>query len=259
MTEPAAPPLRLLLLAGTAEARALAGRLAAAPGLAVTASLAGATAEPARYPVAVRVGGFGGAGALAEWLAETGVGAVIDATHPFAERISANAAAACAARGVPLLRLLRPPWSGGPGQRWREVESAEAAAAALPPGVMAFLATGKGGLAAFLARKDVGFVLRVVDAAPPPAANLRVLFGRPPFAVEDEIATLRESGAGWLVSKNSGGATGRAKLEAARALGLEVLMIARPKPPEGVETVETVEAAAEWAMRLAALRLRAAP
>ncbi len=121
----------ILLLGGTAEARALAEELQAA-GIRVISSLAGRVARP-RLPVGeVRIGGFGGPDALAEWLTEQGISAVVDATHPFAERISASAAAACAVASVPLLRLERPGWTAGDGDDWHWVEDLKAAAAAVP-------------------------------------------------------------------------------------------------------------------------------
>lgn len=255
MTAPdpdAAPRLRLLLLAGTAEARALADRLAETPSVDALASLAGATERPAPYAIPTRRGGFGGAGALRAFLAEGRFDAVIDAAHPFAARIGAAAVEACAALALPLLRLERSPWRPEPGDRWTEVPDAETAAAALPPGAVAFLATGPGSLPPFAARRDLTLALRLID---PPRASLpphiRPVPGRPPFSTEAEITALRDAGATHLVCKNAGGAPGRAKLDAARALRLPVVMIARPLRPEGVESVATVEEAMGWVARFA--------
>ncbi len=247
----AATRRRVLLLAGTAQARALAARLAAAPDVDALASLSGATATPAPYAIPVRKGGFGGAGGLRAFLSGGGFDAVIDATHPFATRIGAAAAEACAALGAPLLRLERPPWRPQTGDLWTEAADAAAAAMAAPAGAVVFLAAGPGALAPFAARTDLRVSVRVIDA--PPAdlpAHVAPILGRPPFRTGDEVAALRAVGATQLVCKNSGGAAGRAKLEAARILALPVLMIARPPRPAGVETVADAEAALAWLARL---------
>lgn len=239
---------RLLLLAGTAEARALATALAARPEIETLASLAGATRAPAPYPVPTRRGGFGGAAGLAAFLRAARIDLLVDATHPFAARMQANAAEAAGAVGLPRLRLSRPPWAPGPGDRWRRVADAEAAAAALPPGASAFLATGPGSLAPFLARRDLRLALRVVDPTEPPPGrpDLVLVTGRPPFRVEDEIAALQAQAATHLVCKNAGGEAGAAKLLAARALALPVVMIERPAAPETAPRAESVAAALAW-------------
>jgi precorrin-6A/cobalt-precorrin-6A reductase len=211
------------------------------------ASLAGATVRPAPYPVLMRHGGFGGAAGLRAWLVDHRQDAVIDATHPFAARISAAAAEACAGLGLPLLRLDRPAWRPGDGDDWTMVANAAAAAAALPPGAVAFLATGPGSLGSFRARGDIHLIARFIDRpaeAPPP--HVRAIIGRPPFTMDGEIETLRAEGATHLVCKNAGGAAGRAKLDAARMLGLPVVMIARPPPVPGVTTVGAPAAALDW-------------
>ncbi|MFQ5467021.1 MAG: cobalt-precorrin-6A reductase [Kiloniellaceae bacterium] len=243
-----AEPLRVLILGGTGEAVALANRLASTPGLAVTTSLAGRTRAPAAVPGAVRRGGFGGPEGLADYLRARGIGAVVDATHPYAARMSANAAAACGDAGVPRLMLRRPPWRPGPGDRWIDAVDGAAAAAALPAhGARVFLAIGRDGLAPFAARADTWFLVRLID---PPAAALSlarcaVICGRGPFAVDDEIALLRAHRIDAVVSKNSGGTATHGKIEAARRLGLPVVMIARPPPTPG-DSVATVDAAVAW-------------
>ncbi|TFL18268.1 precorrin-6A/cobalt-precorrin-6A reductase [Jannaschia formosa] len=216
---------RVLILAGTAEARLV---CAAVAGLDVLASLAGATAQPAPLAVPTRVGGFGGSVGLAAAL--EGVAAVLDATHPYALRISRKAAEVCAARGVPHLRLTRPGWPPRPG--WRTHPDARAAAEALPQGARVFLSVGPGGLAPFLGR-GLDLVCRRLDPAPAEPGVTWVV-GRPPFALADEIATFRHHGISHLVTKDSGGPA--AKLDAAEALGLAVHVIARPPPPPGEET-----------------------
>lgn len=222
-----------LLLAGTGAARRLAARLVEA-GVRPLASLAGATTTPAAYPCETRVGGFGGAEGLADWIRAHGPLAVVDATHPYAVRISANAAAACAATGAPYLRLDRPPWTRLPGERWIEARDLEGAVAALPPGARAFAATGRSSAEAFAARPDIWVALRVVDPpdAPYPGAGEYVV-ARPPFDEAAERALLHGLGITHLVVKNAGGAAARTKLEAAASLGLPIVVVARPPEPAG--------------------------
>ncbi len=239
----------ILLLAGTAEARALAGRLAAR-GVDAVASLAGATRAPADYGVAVRSGGFGGAEGLAAWLRAERVRALVDATHPFAARMPWNAVAACAAAGVPRLRLLRPAWPVRPG--WRVVGSLDEAAAALPAGARVLLTTGRE-VAPFAGRTDCRFWLRSIEPVAVPA-HVTPLLARPPFRVDEEAAMIRRLRATHLVSKNAGG--GAAKLDAAAALGIEVVMVARPAPPPG-PLAATVERALDWVVATAGSRPRA--
>jgi precorrin-6A/cobalt-precorrin-6A reductase len=229
----------VLLLAGTAEARALAARLATAPGVATVASLAGATRAPAGYAVPVRTGGFGGAAGLAAWLRANGSAALIDATHPFAARMQANAAEACAAAGVPRLRLLRPEWPARPG--WIGVPSLPAAAAALPAGARVLLTSGRAA-APFAGRADCRFWLRSIEPVALPAAMAPIV-ARPPFAPADELALMRRLGITHLVAKNSGGDA--AKLDAAERLGVAVVMVARPARPPG-PAVATAEEALLW-------------
>lgn len=235
----------VLVLGGTGEARALAGALVDEPGVHVVSSLAGRVREPRLPPGEVRIGGFGGPEAVAGWLRERGTAAVVDATHPFAARISTHAAAATASAGVPLLVLRRPGWTPGPGDDWTVVDSPPEAARLLPGiGDRVFLTTGRGGLAAFAA-SDRWFLVRSVDPPEPPAPRrMRVLLARGPFTVEGERELLRAHAIDVLVTKDSGGPA--AKLTAARLEGVPVLMQARPPVPPGVDVVDTVEAALEW-------------
>lgn len=240
-------PLPVLLLAGTGEARALAGRLADDPRFAVTASLAGAVERPQAYPGRVRIGGFGGALGLEEWLRREGIAAVIDATHPFAARISANAVAASQAVGLPLLRLERPAWQAGPGDDWQEVADLDAAAALLPQGARPFLAVGRKEISRFATRRDLDCLTRMIDPPEPETALPpgRLLLARPSRDIDAEVALLTEHGATHLVTKNSGGPFGEAKLLAARRLGLPVIMVRRPALAGG-EVVADVPAALAW-------------
>lgn len=249
---PAASPLKLLILAGTAEARALAAALAAAPRIAPRAALAGVTPTPAPYACPVRTGGFGGAAGLAAFLRAEGIGAVIDATHPFAARISANAAAAAEATGLPLLRLARPPWRPGPEEDWTLAPSLAAAAAIPPRGARVFLAAGLGAVPAFAGRPDLWIALRALAPSGAfPLARGEWVIGPPGESAAAERALVDRLGVDWLIAKNSGG--NRAKLDACRpgaGRRVRVALVERPAPPPGVAEVETVAAAAAWAEAL---------
>lgn len=241
---------RLLILGGTAEAAALAAALASRFGedLDVTTSLAGRLATRPHLPGGLRVGGFGGAAGLAQYLSAEAIDLLIDATHPFAARISRHAAEACAAKAVPRLMLVRPPWQPADGDRWIEVADAANAAQRLPGlGRSAFLTTGAGEIPAFAGLSGVRFLVRLFASAtgPLPLANYEVIVERPPFTVEGETHALRRHCIEVLVTKNSGGGATEAKLTAARALGLPVLIIRRPPLPEG-ERVAGVADAIAW-------------
>lgn len=236
----------LLILGGTAEAAELARQAAALPGLEVVTSLAGRTEAPATLAGRVRVGGFGGAEGLARWLRDEGVTMVVDATHPFAARISAHAQAACAAAGLPLLALVRPPWPRHQDDCWIEADSMADAAARLPAlGRRAFLAVGRQELAAFEGGTGVWFLVRLLRPEPLPLPEHTVVIGRGPFGIEAEIDLLRRHRIEVVVTKASGGAATAAKVAAARALALPVLMVRRPPRP-ATETVETVTGALAW-------------
>lgn len=243
--------MKLLLLAGTAEGRALAEALAPLPRIEVVASLAGATEAPASLPLETRIGAFGGVDGMAAYLEEMRVDAVLDATHPFAAQITANARAAAERMGRPYLRLRRRPWAPEPGDEWVEVADFSAAAALPASGARALLTTGRKSLGAFAAREDVAWLARVVDAlglaAAPKGVDIRVM--RPPFSADDELAFFTAEGVEHLIAKNSGGESGRAKLLAARRLRLPVTLVAPPEEP--ADAVETVAAAVAWAAALA--------
>ncbi|MEU2618109.1 cobalt-precorrin-6A reductase [Streptomyces sp. NPDC007157] len=229
----------VLILGGTTEARELAAALAAYPGVRVTTSLAGRVTRPGALAGEVRVGGFGGAEGLADWLREQHVDALVDATHPFAETITANAALAAARTGVAALVLRRPGWRPGPGDRWHPVASLSAAADLLPRfGPRVLLTTGRLGLSAFVHLTDRHFVVRSVEPPEPPMPpHTEVLLARGPFTVAAETALLRENLIDVLVTKDSGGAATAAKLTAARELALPVVVVRRPPLPAGVTAV----------------------
>ncbi|MEU1004077.1 cobalt-precorrin-6A reductase [Streptomyces tibetensis] len=237
----------VLILGGTTEARALAAAMSSRPGVRVTTSLAGRVAKPGALDGEVRVGGFGGARGLARWLREESVDALVDATHPFAESITANAARAAAETGVPAVVLRRPGWRPGPGDHWHPVPSLDAAADLLPAlGRRVFLTTGRLGLASFAHLTRLHFVVRSVDPPEPPLPpDTHVLLSRGPFTVPGETALLRELGIDVLVTKDSGGGATAAKLTAARDLGLPVVVVGRPPLPDGVTAVPDVEGVLE--------------
>jgi precorrin-6A/cobalt-precorrin-6A reductase len=238
--------MTVLVLGGTAEARALAGELAVKLELRVISSLAGRVSNPALPAGEVRVGGFGGAGGLAAYAEAEGVSAVVDATHPFAETISAHAVDACARAGLPLLRLARPGWTSRDGDDWHDVASLDDAAALLPKlGRRVFLTTGRQGLAAF-AGLDLWFLIRCVDPPDGPLpARSKVLLARGPYQRESERALMRDHEIDVLVTKNSGGPLTEGKLDAARDLGIPVVMVSRPAAA-AVESVTEVSDAVRW-------------
>lgn len=236
----------ILILGGTTEARQLAEALRDLGRFRLELSLAGRTKAPVEQPVPVRVGGFGGAEGLADYLKAGQVDVLIDATHPYAARISANAAKAAEISGVPLIALRRPGWERQAEDRWTEVESVEAAVAALGQKPRrAFLALGRQELLPFEAAPQHTYLVRSVDPVEPPLAlpSVRYLTARGPFNEADERTLLAESGIEVVVSKNSGGAASYGKIVAARALGLPVVMIRRPVLPE-VPSFQTVKALA---------------
>lgn len=240
---------RLLILGGTREAAELAHAACATFTLEteVISSLAGRTQAPPPLPGRVRVGGFGGTDGIAAYLRAEGIDLVIDATHPFAATISAQAAAACKAAGIPRLLLLRPPWQPQPGDHWHEVaDMAEAARLVEAFAKRAFLTVGPGDLAAFAGIASAFFLVRLIQ--PPgdiiPLANHKLIVARPPFGEAAERALFASERIDTLVSKQSGGPT-EAKLTAARATGAAVVMIRRPQKPAG-DTVASVAAAMAW-------------
>ncbi|WP_138468223.1 cobalt-precorrin-6A reductase [Poseidonocella sp. HB161398] len=238
---------RILILGGTTEARALCSLLAARS-IEAEVSLAGRV-PGTDYPLPVRSGGFGGAAGLARYLREARIRALLDATHPFAAAMPWNAAEAADGAGLPRAMLKRPPWLPGPGERWRGMPDLAAAAAALPAGARVFLATGAGSLPAFASCRDCRFLLRQMTPPGPLPDHVEVLVARPGATAAEEAALLRAHRITHLVAKNSGGPA-RAKLDAARDLGLEVLLVARPLLPPG-RLFARPEAALDWIEGLA--------
>lgn len=239
--------MTILVLGGTAEARVLAGDLVE-HGVPVISSLAGRVSRPRLPRGEVRVGGFGGPEALAEWIAENRIAAVVDATHPFAERISASATTAAPRANVPLLRLERPGWRERDGDRWTWVNDLAGAAEVVPRlGRRVLLTTGRQGLAAFAHVDSAWFLIRCVE---PPAHPLpphhELLLDRGPYTLEGELALIDGHGIDVVATKDSGGDHTAAKLDAARARDLPVVVVRRPPRPAAA-SVATVAEALAWA------------
>lgn len=221
-------PEKILILGGTREAAELARDLVAA-GNEVTTSLAGRTREPAPLAGEVRSGGFGGAEGLAKFLSENGFDRLIDATHPFARRISENAAHAASKTGIAFEQRIREPWQSVEGDRWTRFETLDAARDALPAGARVLLALGSQHISTFAMRSDVHFVVRMIDppADPLPLPRHELIRGRPGQTAEEEAALLTERQITHIVCRNSGGRGAYAKIEAARMLSVPVFMIDR--------------------------------
>jgi precorrin-6A/cobalt-precorrin-6A reductase len=241
--------MRILILGGTTEASELAARLSGRPEFSSLMSLAGRTSDPRPLPIPTRIGGFGGAEGLSRFLKAERIQAVVDATHPFAAIMSHNAAEACTNTGVPLLALRRPPWMRQDGDCWIEVPSMEAAVNAL--GEMprrVFLTIGRLELKSFAAMPQHTYLVRTIEPVGDvlPVPNVVTLRDRAPFNEAAERALMERERIDMLVTKNSGGDATYPKIAAARALGLPVIVVARPAKPRDAEEVATAEAALDW-------------
>jgi precorrin-6A/cobalt-precorrin-6A reductase len=236
----------VLILGGTREALDLAAALDGR--FDVVTSLAGRTSTPTQPRGRLRVGGFGGASGMAEYLRAENIAVAIDATHPFAARISANAAAACAETGIPRLVLRRPEWQPETADHWIDVASPEEAASRLAAlGNRVFLSVGRQDLGRFADCDGVWFLLRTIEPLGDdvPLGTYEAIVGRGPFSHDHELALLERHAIDLVISRNSGGAATRGKLSAARALGLPVVMIRRPPAPEGA-VVDGIDEAVRW-------------
>lgn len=239
--------VRILILGGTTEARRLAERLATRTDLDIVLSLAGRTAEPLPLPVPVRSGGFGGAEGLAQFLRQEDINLMIDATHPFAERISANATEAARLADVPAFSLRRPGWEPVDGDRWISVASIATAVEALGPSLRrVFLTIGRQEAYHFNAAPQHSYLVRSIDPVEPPlqVPQVAYILSAGPFSLESERRLLQAERIDVIVSKNSGGTAAYAKIEAARRLGIEVIMIERGTSA-GLPVITCVEAALE--------------
>lgn len=238
--------MRALVLGGTADASLLAAEIARA-GIDAVYSYGGRTRAPAGQPLPTRIGGFGGVSGLADYIRRETITHVIDATHPFAAEMSRNAVAACAEAGTPLIALERAPWSKRPGDTWIEAADVDAAVAALPEApTNVFLAIGRQHITPFAAKPQHAYTLRFVDPPEKPQPfTADVIVSRGPFTLDSELEMLRTRGIDWIVARNSGGGGARAKIDAARRLGLPVVMISRPQLPER-RRVERVDEIMQW-------------
>ncbi|HEY1733694.1 MAG TPA: cobalt-precorrin-6A reductase [Acidimicrobiales bacterium] len=245
-----ARPRRVLLLGGTSEASGLAHGLADRSDLIAVTSLAGRTSRPRLPPGEVRIGGFGGVAGLVDYLRSSGIDVVVDATHPFARVMRWHAAAACEAVGIGRLRVERPAWEPSPGDRWTQVPSLGAAGAliALGDSRHVMVTTGRSELDAFVPAVDGTrrWLVRCIERPDPlPLHPAEIVLERGPFTFEGDLGLLRDHDVDLLITKNSGGDATVAKLDAARALGVEVIMVRRPPSPPG-PVVGSVPAALAW-------------
>jgi precorrin-6A/cobalt-precorrin-6A reductase len=239
---------RILILGGTTEARALGESLAKRGDLEVTLSLAGRTASPVAHAVPIRVGGFGGAAGLADYLVAERIDALIDATHPYANIISENAATAARDTGVPFVALRRLPWRAVAGDRWIEVDDTVAAVSAIgETSRNVFVALGRNELGAFAGAPQHHYLVRSVDPVDPPLPLPHVTYvtARGPFSEATDGALMTAHQIEVVIAKNSGGNAAYGKIVAARALGIEVILLRRPSAP-AAPAVETVEDAIAW-------------
>lgn len=239
---------RILILGGTTEARELAERLASRADLEIVISLAGRTKAPALQPAPVRRGGFGGATGLADYMRNERIDALVDATHPYANIISGNATAAARLSGVPLLALRRPPWRAVTGDRWTEAaDIAEAVRLLSDRPRRVFVTLGRSELAALSAAPQHFYLIRSVDPVDPPLPLLRVSYitDRGPFNEAGDRALMHAHEIDAVIAKNSGGGASYSKIAAARALGIEVIMLRRPVPLDAAAVV-TVDEAIAW-------------
>jgi len=248
MTSSPAKPLRVLILGGTADANRLAAAIAKEPRLDAVLSYAGRTENPTPPPIAWRVGGFGGIDGLVDYISAEKIARVVDATHPFAARMSAHAITACAMAHVPLLALERAPWQRVAADRWIEIDDIAAAADALGTAPRrVFLGIGRQHLQLFAEHPQHFYLVRLVDPprAPLPLPDTEVIVARGPFDLAGDRAMLTQHRIDIAVARNAGGDAAYAKIEAARDLGLPVVMVRRPFIPAR-EKVESVTDVLRW-------------
>lgn len=235
------PVKHCLILGGTAEARTLASVALQELPVKITSSLAGVTSNPNLPDGDIRRGGFGGASGLADYLKSEAIDLVVDATHPFAANISANARDACNALDIPLITLERRAWQPSEKDNWRQAANAQEAAKLIAPNARALLTIGKRGLEPFIARDDVTWLIRSIEPLNQQLpAHAQNLIARPPFAIADEKSLFAQHAIDTLVTKNSGGEATAAKLQAAQDMGLRVIIIDRPakERPSDANSVE---------------------
>lgn len=245
---------KILVLGGTGDAVKLAAKLAITNEFEVISSLAGRTKKPSTLIGQVRIGGFGGADGLVNYLQENAIDFLVDATHPCAGQITMNGAIAAKAAKIPHLMLVRPQWERVPGDNWIEVESVAAAAQAIPESISrVFITSGRQQLEPFLLRSQIHqqtwYLIRSIDPPDIDLPNSEVLLDRGPFSLEQERQLLQNYQIQSIISKNSGGDATYAKIMAARELGIPIIMVQRPASPEG-EKVTSIEDAIAWLKQL---------
>ncbi|MCB9992933.1 MAG: cobalt-precorrin-6A reductase [Hyphomicrobiaceae bacterium] len=238
--------MKVLVFGGTIEAVEIANALVER-GHAVTTSVAGRSAEPAKPKGKLVTGGLGGAEGIAEFIVRNHFEHVVDATHPFAPGIGAQILEAVSRSGVPLVRYARPPFTEPANSHWWRVESAAQAAERIPVGARVFLTLGRDSLEAFIRRRDVQFALRAIempDTSLPD--NFDVVLATPPFSRSDELALMRKDRITHLVAKDSGGAMTGTKLEAAFMINVQVIMVDRPRLPNAPSVGSVTEVLAAF-------------
>ena len=242
--------MTVLLLAGTGEAKRIAWALTDT-GINVVASLAGATRSPEPLPIPTRTGGFGGEDGFRAYLKKQNIRAVLDATHPFAEQITNRTARICAELDLPYAQLVRAPWFAETGDDWTMIDAPEDAAAHIPDNAVVFLATGRQTLMQYANLEGRRVLCRLIDppTAPFPFEGGEFVLGRPPFSPRSEAQLFKALGVTHIVVKNAGGDGGRAKLDAARALKIPVLLLKRPEMPSATPLSNAQEAVA-WVTSL---------
>ena len=242
--------MTLLLLAGTGEAKQIAWGLADT-NIKVVASLAGVTRSPDPLPITTRIGGFGGDDGFRAYLRASAISAVLDATHPFAAQISDRTARICNDLDLPYAQVVRPEWIPKEGDNWISLSSPCDAEKHIPNGSTVFIATGRQTLAKYANLTGRRLLVRMIDPpnAPLPFEGGRFIIGRPPFTLASELMLFRSLGVTHLISKNAGGHGGRAKLDAASELGLQVMLLDRPKTADG-QQLQTVQEAILWVFSL---------
>jgi precorrin-6A/cobalt-precorrin-6A reductase len=238
---------RVLVLAGSSEASRVAQELAA-QGVPAIASLAGETRAPKPLAIETRIGGFGGVDGFGAYLRDNDIGCVLDATHPFAARMTQTAAQICRLSGIPHAVLQRPGWTPATGDKWTFIDGVDDLKTLIPDGSTVFLGTGRKTLLNYEIISNCRLLARVIDppVGPFPFADGKYLVGRPPFSVEHEVDEFTREKINWLVVKNAGGKNSESKLIAARQLGLPVALFNRPRLPNGVTVFDHVDQATVW-------------
>lgn len=242
----------LLILGGTTQASRLAESCAAHK-LNATLSYAGRVERVKPQPIPTRSGGFGGAEGLAQYIQSNNITHLIDATHPFAAQISGNAITAARSLALPYCAFTRPAWQPQSDDDWQIIPSLEAAIDWLErPAMRVMLAIGRQYLSAFEAQPHHHYLLRLVDPpiTPPNFPNHQIVISRGPFTLASDLELLKQHHIEVIISKNSGGEGARAKLDAARQLGLQVVMIERPSYPERLE-FNALDAVMNWVLNAA--------